>query len=245
MSDAFRPSHGLAECFEMANDETYTRSHGFLSNRAYRFLAQNGLIKVVSEYVKARFGLSKFQYIGCGDNVIVVRYAEFQVLRVRAPAIRSQANTQRVIESPLICPIWREIEFQGARLNFVPYVPSLAKAVLNGGISLQIAQEYIFALLRAGFESNPPLWFYDHKNHSYKFEQIGLIPEGTPIIIDQGAVILEAGAPQERFSQLSADKAQVFGRIVPPIPSWDGSWFDANGIPKIESLPKPCEQVMS
>jgi hypothetical protein len=32
------------------------------------------------------------------------------------------------------------------------------------------------------------LWFYDYKNFAYKFEQIGLLSDGTPIIIDQGSV---------------------------------------------------------
>jgi hypothetical protein len=189
--------------------------------------------------------LSKFQYIGCGDNAIVVRYAEFQVLRVRAPAIETEVNTQRVVESPLICPIWREIEFEGARLNFVPYVPSVANAVSADLISRELAEDYVLALLRAGFESSPPLWFYDYKNHSYKFEQIGLLADRTPIIIDQGSVILESDAPKERAERLAQDKMRVSIGSSLPISPWDGSWFDEQGRPKIEGLPKPGGRIMS
>jgi hypothetical protein len=174
-----------------------------------------------------------------------VRYAERQVLRVRAPAIKTEVNTQRVLASPLICPIWREIEFEGVRLNFVPYVPSLLNAVSAAAISRELAEAYVFALLRGGFESSPALWFYDYKNHSYKFEQIGLLPDGTPIIIDQGSVILETDAPKERFHQLAEDKTQASMRSDSAIALWDGSWLDIQGRPKIDSLPKPDERIMS
>jgi hypothetical protein len=243
--DVFRPTQGLAECFEWANNETYTRSHGFMSNRAYQFFCEKSRIALVSKFLRERFGLTRFQYIGCGDNAIVVRYAEFQALRFRAPAIESEVNTQRVLESPFICPIWREIELEGARLNFVPHVPSLAIAVRSDFIPREVAEEYVFALLRAGFESKPPLWFYDYKNFAYKFEQIGLLSDGTPIIIDQGSVILESDAPTERFCRLSEDKVQAKMRIASPMPPWDGSWFDIQGRPKIEMLPRPSERIMS
>lgn len=241
----FRPAQGLPECFELANNELYTRSHGFIYNRAYQFFSKESRITLISEYMRERFGLTEFQYIGCGDNVIVVRYAEFQALRFRGPAVETEVNTQYVLESPFICPIWREIEFEGARLDFVPHIPSLAIAVSMGVISREVAEEYVFALLRAGFESNPPLWFYDYKNFAYKFEQIGLLSDGTPIIIDQGSVILEADAPKERFDRLTRDKMQISMRLASPMLPWDGSWFDVQGRRKIEALPKPSERIMS
>jgi hypothetical protein len=242
--DVFRPARGLVECFELANDEIYTRSHGFLINRAYRFFAKNGRIDQVSKYVKERFELCNFEYVGCGDNAIVLRYAEFQALRFRAPAIEDEVNTQRVLESPLICPIWREVEFEGARLNFVPYVPSLANAVASDVMSRELAESYVFALLRAGFESSPPLWFYDYKNHSYKFEQIGLLSDCTPIIIDQGSVILEFDAPKERVDRLAEDKMRASTRSASSMLPWDGSWFDPEGRPKIGGLPIPPARIM-
>jgi hypothetical protein len=244
-SGAFRPAQGLAECLELANDEIYTRSHGTLSNRAYRFLARNGKIALVSGYLKERFGLREFQYVGCGDNAIVVRYAELQVMRIRAPAIETQVNTQRHLESQLICPVWREVEYEGVRLNFVPYVPSLADAVSASRVSREVAEEYMFAILRAGFEHNPPLWLYDHKNQSYKFEQVGLLSDYTPIIIDLGSVILESDAPKEKFDLLAAHKMQAFMRPASATPLWDGSWLDTSGRPKIDRLPKPDAKIMS
>lgn len=228
-NDAFRPTKSLPECFELANDEIYTRSHGFLTNRAYQFFSKDSRIKRVSEYVKDRFGLTNFHYIGSGDHVIVVRYSEFQALRFRGPAVESEVNTQYVLERPFICPIWREIEFEGARLDFVPYVPSLAVSVSAGAITRAVAEEYIFALLRAGFESNPPVWFYDYKNYDHKFEQIGLLPDGTPIIIDQGSIILESDTPNERLDRLDEDKRQVSMRSISATPCWDRSWFDNQG----------------
>jgi len=244
-SGAFRPTNGLAECLELANDEIYTRSHGALSNRAYRFLASQGRITLVSGYLRERFGLSKFQYVGCGDNVIVVRYAELQVIRIRAPAVASEVNTHRHLESQLICPVWREVEYEGVRLNFAPYVPSLANAVSASRISREVAEEYMVALLRAGFEHSPPLWFYDHKSQSYKFEQVGLLSDYTPIIIDLGSVILESDAPEEKFDLLAAHKMQAFMRPTSATPLWDGSWLDTSGSPKIDRLPKPDARIMS
>lgn len=244
-SHAFRPSLRLAECFELANDETYTRSYGFIRNRAYQFFSEESRIELVSEYVKERFGLAEFQYIGCGDNAVVVGYAECQVLRFRAPPVETEVNTQRVHQSPFICPIWRECEFEGARLDFVPHVPSVANALSADIISRELAEEYVFALLRAGFESSPPLWFYDYKKSYYKFEQIGLLPDATPIIIDQGSVILESEAPRGRFDRLAADKSQAYMRTSSPRGSWDGSWIDKMGRPKIEALPKPDQRIMS
>jgi hypothetical protein len=244
-SHAFRPSLRLAECFELANDETYTRSYGFIKNRAYQFFSEESRIELVSEYVKKRFGLAEFQYIGCGDNAVVVRYAECQVLRFRAPPVETEVNTQRVHQRPFICPIWREFEFEGARLDFVPHVPSVANALSADIISRELAEEYVFALLRAGFESSPPLWFYDYKKSYYKCEQIGLLPDATPIIIDQGSVILESEAPRERFDRLVADKSQAYMRTSSPRVSWGGSWIDKMGRPKIEALPKPDQRIMS
>src|SRR5690348_16443804 len=167
---ACRPSLRLSECFELANDETYTRSYGFTKNRAYRFFSEENRIERVSEYLKEEFGLAEFEYIGCGDNAVVVRYAERQVLRVRAPPVETEVNTQRVHQAPFICPIWRECEFEGARLDFVPHVPSVAMAISADIISRDLAEEYIFVLLRARFEMSPPLWFYDYKKSYYKFE---------------------------------------------------------------------------
>jgi hypothetical protein len=241
----FLPSLKLSECFELANDETYTRSYGFTKNRAYRFFSAENRIKLVSEYVKEKCGLFEFEYIGCGDNAVVVRYAECQVLRFRAPSVETEVNTQRVHQAPFICPIWRELEFEGARLDFVPYVPSVAWALSADRISRDLAEEYIFALVRAGFESEPPLWFYDYKKSYYKFEQIGLLPDATPVIIDQGSVILESEAPKELFDRLAADKSHAYMRARNPVVSWAGSWIDGNGRPKIEALPKPHERIMS
>lgn len=242
---SFRPTQSLPECFELANDEVYTRSHGFLHNRAYQFFSKDGGITRVSDYVNQRFGLTKFQYIGCGDNAVVVRYSEFQVLRFRAPAVEADVNTLYVLEMPFICPVWREFEFARGRLNFVPYVPSLAVSVSIGAVSRPVAEEYVFALLRVGFESEPPMWFYDYKNYDYKFEQIGLLSDGTPIIIDHGSIILETDAPDERLDRLAEDKRLLSLRLPSSTPQWDGSWVDDHGQRKIDALPRPNNRIMS
>jgi hypothetical protein len=241
---AFRPSLTVAECFELANAETYTRSHGFLHNRAHRFFSAENRISLVADLLAKRFGLTEFQYIGCGDNAVVVRYAECQALRFRAPALEEDVNTQRVLKSPFICPIWREIDFHGARLNFVPHVPSLAVALTRGVISPEVAERYMFLLLWAGFENEPPLWFYDYKHFAFKFEQVGLLPDGTPIIIDQGSVILQSDTPKSRLERLAEDKRRC-RHPISLTTSWDRSWRDDGGQPKIDKLPKPDDRMMS
>jgi hypothetical protein len=241
---AFRPSLTVAECFELANAETYTRSHGFIHNRAHRFFSTENRISMVADLLADQFGLAEFQYIGCGDNAVVVRYDECQALRFRAPALEEEVNTQRVLKSPFICPIWREIDFHGARLNFVPHVPSLAVALSRGVVSPEVAEEYMFVLLRAGFENEPPLWFYDYKHFAFKFEQVGLLRDGTPIIIDQGSVILQSDTPKSRLARLAEDKR----RCLQPTSLtglWDRSWRDDGGQLKIDKLPKPHHRIMS
>jgi hypothetical protein len=241
---AFRPSLTVAECFELANAETYTRSHGFIQNRAHRFFSTENRIPLVAELLSNRFGLTEFQYIGCGDNAVVVRYAEYQALRFRAPALEEEVNTQRVLQSPFICPIWREIDFHSARLNFVPYIPSLAVALSREVISPEAAEGYMIVLLRAGFENKPPLWFYDYKHFAFKFEQVGLLRDGTPIIIDQGSVILESHTPKSRLGRLAEDRRTCLHPLSLTTP-WDRSWKDNSGQSKIDKLPKPDDRIIS
>jgi hypothetical protein len=240
---AFGPWLTVAECFELANAETYTRSHGFMHNRAHRFFSAENRISLVAKLLADRFGLAEFQYVGCGDNAVVVRYAEGQALRFRAPALEEEVNTQRVLKSPFICPIWREIDFHGARLNFVPHIPSLAVALSSGVISTEVAEGYMFVLLREGFENDPPLWFYDYKHFAFKFEQVGLLRDGTPIIIDQGSVILQSDAPKSRHARLAEDKRTCL-RPVSLTVSWDRSWTDDRGQPKIDRLPEPVDRIL-
>jgi len=241
---AFRPSLTVAECFELANAETYTRSHGFIQNRAHRFFSAENRLPLVADLLFERFGLDKFQYVGCGDNAVVVRYAERQALRFRAPPLEEEVNTQRVLESPFICPIWREIGFQGARLNFVPYIPSVAVALSRGVISQEVAEAYMLVLLRAGFENEPPLWFYDYKHFAFKFEQVGLLDDGTPIIIDQGSVILESDTPPSRLQRLAEDKKTCLDASS-RAELWNLSWTDDAGRRKIHTLSKPDDRIVT
>jgi hypothetical protein len=241
---AFRPSLTVSECFELANAETYTRSHGYIHNRAYRFFSTDNRISHVADLLSDRFGLAEFQYVGCGDNAVVVRYADCQALRFRAPPLEEEVNTQRVLKSPFICPIWREVDFHRARLNFVPYIPSLAVALSTGVISPEVAEGYMFVLLRAGFENEPPFWFYDYKHYAFKFEQVGLLRDGTPIVIDQGSVILQSDTPKSRLERLAADKRTCL-HPVSFLSPWDGSWSDEEGRLKMDRLPKPDDRIMT
>ena len=232
----------IAECFQLANEQIYDRSHGYLSNRAYDYNSQNNRIHRLEQFLRVEFSLAKFEYVGCGDNAIIVRYSDTQALRFRAPPIDGEINTQSVVKAPFMCPIFKEIEFDGCRLNFVPYIPALSLAIAAGKQTPEIGKAYIYRLLEEGFNSSPPLWFHDYKNSSYKYEQIGLLDDHTPIIIDQGSVIPEALADDRMQDRLLEDKKRKPRNDN--IPNWDGKWRDRTGAMKIESLPKPPAKII-
>lgn len=231
--------HTLYECFELANDEIYTRSHGTLVNRAYRHYSQDGRLHRLENYLLQEYGIKEFCYVGSGDNAIVVQYAQDQAIRFRGPVDASAVNTQYVISSPFVCPVWSEVLFEGGRINFVPFIQNLAVRVSTGITSREIAEHFIFAILKAGFDSTPALWFYDYKNFDFKFEQVALLSDCTPVIIDHGAIILESDAPIEKRGRLEEDRRQCQKGFELQASGWDGSWFNRDGSAKISLLRRP------
>ena len=237
-------NHTLSDCFEMANSEVYTRSQMMLTNRAYGFFkAENG-ISLLSEFLRKKADLDRFQYVGCGDNAIVVRYSEHQALRFRAPAIEGRVNTQDVLKAPFISPVWNEVEFLGGRLNFVPFHKSLASEILSGNVKRATGEELIHILMEAAFRNVPPMWFYDYYNYDFKFEQIAILDDWTPLIIDQGGVILETDAPVECSERIASDKDRVLNEGHQVDTPWDGKWVDGAGKPKIDHLEKPPSNIL-
>jgi len=247
LSGLLRPGlpHSLRECFELANDEVYTRSQGFLANRAYKHFRSNNRIEVVSDYLVRNLGLEKFRYVGAGDNAVVVQYSDCQALRIRAPAMQGKFNTHEVQKSPFICPVWKEVNVMEGRLNFVPFVSSMGNEVTSGKISKDHAISIVFHLINACFESDPPLWFYDYCNFDYKFEQIGFLPDRTPIIIDHGSVILESDAELFGLDRLNEDKFKLAQHSFSDVHSWDGKWHDGDGTPRLKLLERPPSAVLA
>ncbi len=233
----------LEQCFEMANDEIYTRSHGFLQNRAYVFFRTNNRLQRLSDLLDSLAGINNFSYVGSGDNAVVVQYNDDQVLRLRAPAIPNQVNTHAVPAAPMICPVWKEVIFEEARLNFVPFIDSLSKRMSQGKVSRPIAEKYVHALMKGCLSNDPKLWFYDYKNFDFKFEQIGILPSGAPIVLDLGSVIYTTDATSAEQEKLSRDMEFVAALNV-GFDDWDGSWMDLSGRPHIEALRRPPPEIM-
>ncbi len=235
------PSSGLSltSCFSKAESEIYCRGQGFLDNRVCHYVREHNLLQRLEAHCRAAYGLNEFEYVGSGDNVVVVRHCEKLAIRFRAPEIQDKINTQCVQTAPFICPIWREDEYEGVRINFVPYVPSLKRALDRRAINQSIAVGFIAQLMKAAFEYHPSLWFHDYKNFDYKFEQIGLLADGTPIIIDQGSVIEEDKARALYAERIAKDKEWCRTAEFQESSSWDGEWTDKHGGWKINSMLRP------
>lgn len=243
-SEDFRPRLSLAACLEQANDEVYVRSHGTIHNRAYKYIAGSSLVELLSEKLAQQFGLTQFDYVGCGDNAIVLRYSHDQALRLRAPADPDQINTHYVLEADFVCPIWKEFSFEGARLNFVPYIESLEARMRRNEFTNSEAEYLLQSLIQTGFQRDPTLWFYDYRNFKNKYEQIGLLGDHTPIILDQGSVIYAADAPEKWQGRLLHDERITTTNLPKGNLSWNGSWLDERGNPKILDLPQPGTRIL-
>lgn len=215
-----------------------------LKNRAYEFFKEGNKIAIISDYLRNNAGLRKFQYVGCGDNAIVVRYSENQALRFRAPEVEGRANTQNVLAAPFISPVWNEVRFLGGRLNFVPFHRSLGREIISGNVSREKGENCIHSLRRAAFEHEPSIWFYDYYNYDFKFEQVALLDDWTPIIIDQGSVILESDASAGCSERIAFEKNNALNRNLQLDLPWDGKWVDSAGIRKIEYLEKPPADIL-
>ena len=237
--------HSLYECFELARSDIYTRSHGFFqSNRALEFFDQDNRLVDLYQFLSLRAGLEKFEYVGCGDNAIVIRYSEKQALRIRAPALEDRINTHHALSAPFICPIWKEVEIFGGRLNFVPFIPDLKNQTLRGFVNNEIAANFLIALIQAAFDHKPPIWFYDHFLAEFKFEQVGLLDDATPIIIDQGSAILEMDAPVDKKEKLESEKERWVDYKLGDLTPWDGRWHNEKGEAKIGSLELPAQRIL-
>lgn len=236
------PTQSLMACFEAANDEIYTRSHGFLENRAYAFFRANDRLERLERHLKLLAGIDGYAYVGSGDNVVVVRYDKDQLIRFRAPAIAGQANTEDVPVAPMVCPIWKEIYFEQARLNFVPFIPSLARSVAVGKITRTVAESYIYALMSGCLSCDPQIWFYDYKNYDFKFEQVGVLPNGVPIIIDLGSVIYCTDAPEADRAKLADDICLANDWNLSH--SGEFKWLDETGVAFINRLCRPSKLVL-
>ncbi|TRD15226.1 hypothetical protein FEV53_17300 [Palleronia caenipelagi] len=194
--------------------------------------------------MKKEAGLSNFQYVGCGDNAIVVRYSESQAIRFRAPEVEGRANTKVVLEAPFISPVWKEVQFLGGRINFVPFHRSLNSEIILGKINRKAGEQCIHALMRAAFQNKPPMWFYDYYNYDFKFEQVALLKDSTPVIIDQGGIILEKDAPNEYSERISSEKKGVLTADLEVDLPWDGKWNDDTGKLKIDQLERPPVDIL-
>jgi hypothetical protein len=233
----------LQQCFEIANDETYTRSHGFLQNRAYAFYRVGDRLARVERLLDQLAGIDGYAYVGSGDNAVIVQYSAEQVIRFRAPEIAEQVNTQVVPIAPMVCPVWKEVYFENARLNFVPFIPSLTMQLATRKISRPTAEKYVYALLHGCFSNDPELWFYDYKNFDFKFEQVGLLPAGAPIVLDLGAVIYSSDVSEESREQYQRDKA-LSAEFNQVINEWNGKWVNDFGRPYIDVLDKPPDAIL-
>ena len=244
----FQPSQekyhlSLEDCFELANSEVYTRSQGFLQNRAHEFFRVKDRIQRLSDFLDSLAGIKRFSYVGCGDNAVVVQYDDSQVLRLRAPAIEDQINTHNVPSAPMICPVWKEVVFEGARLNFVPYIYSLANHLSQRNIPRSKAEKYVYALMKGCLANDPQLWFYDYRNYDFKFEQIGILSCGAPVLLDLGAVIHANDAKAGEKDKLLNDMG-IVADLKLEFSDWDGRWRDSNGRPYIDTLVRAPKAVL-
>ena len=234
----------LRACLDAANDAIYTSSNGMHRNRAAEFYRQADRAERLEECLASLGGILGYEYLGSGDNAVVLRYSNQQILRLRAPEIGDRPNTKTVPQAPMICPIWKESLFEGGRLNFVPYVTGLDSLISKKKYTEEQGRSLIYSLMQACFNHSPPIWFYDYKNFRYKFEQIGIFGGGVPIIIDLGAVIYVSDSTDLDRVELERDKLRTVSQPKCKLGAWDGVWHDSAGNPRIDALDKPSPRIL-
>jgi hypothetical protein len=141
-------------------------------------------------------------------------------------------------------PRLKEVEIFGGRLNFVPYIPNLGNQILRGSIKREVGENFVIALIQAGFAHKPSIWFYNHSLADFKFEQVGILDDSTPIIIDQGAAILEMDTPSDKKEKLEKEKEKWLDRKLQDLAPWDGRWLDEKGVAKLEALERPRQEIL-
>ena len=191
-----------------------------IRNRACIAVENTRLLSTIEAYLRKE-GFHEFMFVGAGDNAVVVRCGDFQAIRLRGPAIDEKPETLVSPQSSHVLSVQKTVDFQGVRLDFVPYVDlTLKKAVQNRMLSPQDAEGVMQYLLWVCFEGQPPVWFWDRRNSfGHKFEQVGFLPNGKPVVIDHGSVIYVSDAPPEALPQLDQDRrlAEQFSEKNPEI----------------------------
>lgn len=240
---SFRPTPIQNKTFAQVLDEgqsnTYTHSGGG-SNRAWEDIVAKGNLDEVTA-VLAADGFRRGQFVGSGDNAIIALVNDGQCLRFRGKQTESPNTWEAPDIDEMIGEFYRR-EVAGCRIIGVNYVTSLDKAIKTEQITkadaLILLEHLRIAIARNGSGYMLVDW---ERGDMIKFEQVGLLPDNTPVVLDMGSVMPVAHL-DEIFKPSYAQKHQQEYRVlqtqpIPPLPEhiqWDGTWRTKDGIRKTE-----------
>ncbi len=102
-------------------------------------------------------------------------------------------------------PVLETVEFKAVRLDFVLCVMSFAE--FEQEFEEQSDPEMVVNfLLWYGLQQTPAVWFWDRMiGDVVKLDQVAVLEDGTPIIMDQGSVIYVSDIPTEARKQYDLD----------------------------------------
>lgn len=138
----------------------------------------DGLTKRAAAALKA-FGIDKMSYLGHGNFALVLKAGEDQVVRVSVDNVEPPRIVHPSILQPKKTIILQSEDDTPLRIEIMVQIKDKVGAIINEGIS----GEHIEKLRRALYASNlQPSDVIDNN--------VGLLPDGTPIVIDGGAVFM-------------------------------------------------------
>ena len=222
-------------------DNTYTMSLGG-NNRAWEHIVARGNIATVTDEL-GNDGFRRGIFIGSGDNAVIGLFNNGQCLRFRG-AKGDDPSTWDPPDIDQMIGTFYNKEICGARIVGINFVRSMKVAVDTGELSRQDAL-ILLTHLRVGIaKNNDGCMLTDwERSGIIKFEQIGLLPDNTPIVLDMGAVIpiknIDSIFNEKRAAALHLEYTSILHTALPEIPPslhWDGKWTTAEGIRKTESF---------
>ena len=229
----------FAQVFDDGQANTYTHSGGG-GNRAWEDIVAKGNIKEVEAALVAD-GFRRATFVGSGDNAIIALVNNGQCLRFRGKQTESPNTWEAPDIDEMIGEFYRR-EVAGCRIIGINYVPSLHTAINAQQITKEDALILLEHLRISIARNGSGYMLVDWKRGDItKFEQVGLLPDKTPIVLDMGSVMPVAHL-DEIFTTSYAHAYQEEYRALqtqplPPLPAkiqWDGTWRTNDGIRKTE-----------
>lgn len=196
----------------------------------------NGALQIVTHNAEIRemlhreldgLGIKSFSFIARGKEAFIAKISDEQVIRVSSNLAVEPLQIPEVLQ-PVFSKIISSPDNAGLRIEVLPYLK-------NQGITKEHKEALCIAISKRGF------YFTDPKLHtdSQKDQNVMLLPDGTPIVVDREAASYETDDP---FVQM---EREGFNRQPSPNYTWEGKqekYFPEIKSGKIITYPPVTEQ---